>query len=224
MQPNDYRPTDLDDIIGVPTDKIASMVDGKDTPNMLFYGPPGTGKTTTARAVCRELNGSTDELWEINASDDRGIDMIRDKINRVARLDVGTQVSLSMSIPVVLLDEADSMTGDAYQALRSPMEDTAAVFILTANDRTPIHSAIESRCGIVLEFRLTTSDIHDRLTAICDESDIDVSDDRLIDMAKEANGDMRRALSDLQQHVNFRSPTTDAASRLRETLQAEGKQ
>lgn len=223
MYATDFRPDSLDEIVGIDADMIESMLNGPETPNFLFHGEPGTGKTTTARAIANELTGGAGNMWEINASNDRGIETIRTKINRVARKDTGTQMTLSMGVPVILLDEADSMTPEAYQAIRSPMEDTAAVFILTANDLEPIHSAVRSRC-MVMEFELTAEDILQRMHDIIEDSDMDVPDRKLSDIAGESNGDMRLALNKLEQYVRFEQPSSGGAvsSRIAETLEQEG--
>jgi len=200
-----HRPTTLNEIVGQPTDEIAQLIDGKNTPNLLLYGPPGTGKTTTARAIAHEMHGSLNNLHEINASDDRGIGTIRDQITKVAHLDTGTQVTLSMNIPIVLLDECDSMTTDAQQALRSPMEDSAAVFVLTANDVDQLHDALRSRChagGYHFDYPSVSSIVR-RLQVVAEREGMDISEDRLIDHAQKASGDIRTALDLLEQDKRF---------------------
>lgn len=203
-----HRPETLQDIVGQPVDEIHSVLQDGDTPNFLFYGPPGTGKTTTARAIARELHGTTDNLYEINASDARGIEMIRDQITEIARLDTGVQLTLDMHTPIVLLDECDSMTTDAQHALRSPMEDTQATFILTANDVDALHDALVSRCfagGHHFDY-LSTSAVLDRLETVVESEGIDVNEDRLIGFANRSNGDMRTALDLLERHQRFAAP------------------
>ena len=216
-----HRPQSLSGVVDQPTDRIESLVDGRETPNMLFYGPPGTGKTTAARALAYEIHGNPNNLHEINASDDRGINTIRDKINRLAHVTVGAQATLEMVSPIVLLDEADSMTDDAYQALRSPMEDTPAIFILTANDVDGIHPAIKSRCHMFEFDYPSTSAIRARLSDIADaEGYTDISEERLRDIADKSNGDLRTALNLLEQEIQFNAKrTSERAERVKEFIE-----
>lgn len=210
-----HRPTDLDSIVGQPTDRIKTLISGSSTPNLLFYGPPGTGKTTTARAIAHEMHGNTRNLYEINASDERGIDTIRDRINELTRLDTGTQMTLEMNVPIVFLDEIDGMTTTAQEALRTPMEDTPAVFLLSCNDVEAVNDAVRSRChagGFEFDY-LSTSAVRDRLETVADAEGVEIDDRRILDCAEKANGDMRTALDLLEQEVRF---TTKASEQVDE--------
>lgn len=203
---NKHRPQTLDQIKGQPTDELRELVDESDNPpNLLLYGPPGTGKTTTARALVRELHGGLDSLHEINASDDRGIDAVRQTVSTFADLDTGSQMTLSLNLPVILLDEADSMTLDAQQALRSPMEDAPAMFILTGNDVSGIHDAIKSRCYAGgLEFaHPDTPAIAERLTEIADAENMALDGASARKLARRSGGDMRQAIDLLEQEYRF---------------------
>mgnify|MGYP000167322486 CR=1 FL=1 len=189
-----HRPETLDGVVGQPTDEIATLLNGRWTPNFLFYGPPATGKTTTARAIANEMYGSLESFYEINASDERGVDTIRDRIGKWARQDVGTQATLEMKIPIILLDEMDGLTTEAQQALRSPMEDSKALFILTANAPDNIHPALKSRCETYEFGPVPAESIQSRLEEVARIEGIDMDPQKIQDIAVESNGDMRTAL------------------------------
>ena len=199
-----HRPERFDGIVGQPTDEIAALLDGQWTPNFLFHGPPATGKTTTARAIAREMFGSLESMYEINASDERGVDTIRNKISKWARQDTGTQMTLSMNVPLILLDEMDGLTVDAQQALRSPMEDSKAVFVLTANSTDSIHDAIMSRCEVHHFSPPGARAIQTRLEEIARIEGVEVDPQTIQDIAVECNGDVRNAIRALERKVKIR--------------------
>jgi len=193
-----YRPETFDEIVGQPGDEIAAMLNGQYTPNYLFYGPPATGKTTTARAIAREMYGNLQSFYEINASDERGVDTIRDRIGKWARQDVGTQATLTMEVPIILLDEMDGLTTEAQHALRSPMEDSSAVFILTANAIDNVHAALKSRCETYEFGPVPAAKIQERLEEVARMEAIEMDPQKIQDIAVESNGDMRTALRRLE--------------------------
>ncbi|KAJ1829872.1 Subunit of heteropentameric Replication factor C (RF-C), partial [Coemansia sp. RSA 2703] len=117
-----YRPTSLDELVSQSdiVDTLQRFIDDGKLPHLLFYGPPGTGKTTTILAIARKLYGKNmgSMVLELNASDDRGIDVIRDQIKTFA----STRTVFSSGLKLVILDEADAMTTPAQAALRRVIE------------------------------------------------------------------------------------------------------
>ncbi|MFP3174458.1 MAG: AAA family ATPase, partial [Vulcanisaeta sp.] len=145
-----YRPSRIDDIIDqdhVKT-RIKELLALSDLPHLIFFGPPGTGKTTMALAIAHELYGDSwrENVLELNASDERGIAMIREKVKEFAK----TLPTVKAPFKLVILDEADNMTPDAQQALRRIMEmyTTSVRFILLANYLSGIIEPIQSRCSL----------------------------------------------------------------------------
>lgn len=196
MTHDTYRPRSWDDVTGQPTDEIRAMIDGKFTPNFLFHGPPGTGKTTVAYLIAKEIQGSRDELMVRNASDERGIDTIRDEI-----IPVVDQTTLSGAPRVIFLDEMESMTGEAQRALRQPMDESPAVFILACNNVEAVHDALISRCDTYKFGSLPGQAIRDRIDQIVDAEGVDLSDEALKDISARADGDMRTAIQRYNQYA-----------------------
>lgn len=144
-----YRPKRLDEVVGQDevVSRLRELVKKGYLPHMLFYGPPGCGKTSTAYALANEVGLP---VVELNASDERGIQTIREKVKSIAML---------RGRRIILLDEADNMTEDAQQALRRIMERGNATFILTANDDWKIIDPIKSRCVIFRFSKLSKPDM-----------------------------------------------------------------
>ncbi|MCU4751754.1 replication factor C small subunit [Halobacteria archaeon AArc-curdl1] len=207
-----YRPQTLAEIKGheniVP--RLVSYVEQNDLPNLMFSGPAGTGKTTAAQAVARELYDDDwrDNFLELNASDERGIDVVRDRIKNFARSSFG-----GYNYRIIFLDEADALTSDAQSALRRTMEQFShnTRFILSCNYSSQIIDPIQSRCAVFRFTELSEAAIEAQVREIAETEDIEVTDDGVDALVYAAAGDMRKAINGLQ-----------AAAVMGETVDEEG--
>jgi replication factor C small subunit len=194
-----YRPRRLDEIVGQEgiTERLESYVDRNDLPHMLFSGQAGIGKTTAAQAVARELYGENwrEHFLELNASDERGIDVVRDRIKSFARTEFG-----GADYRVIFLDEADALTSDAQSALRRTMEQfsTNVRFILSCNYSSQIIDPIQSRCAVFRFAPLGDDAVAEQLRRIAAEEDIELTEDGIDALVYAADGDMRRGINGLQ--------------------------
>lgn len=180
-------------------------------PHLLFYGPPGTGKTTSALAIVRQLFGPElckARVLELNASDERGIAVVRDKIKNFAATTVGQAVPgyPCPSFKVIILDEADSMTGDAQNALRRTMETYSKVtrFIFICNYVSRIIEPLASRCAKFRFKPLQGEVITDRIMHICQNEGVEIAPGTISTLAGVSGGDMRKAITTLQSAVRLR--------------------
>ncbi|MBE8539078.1 replication factor C small subunit [Geoglobus acetivorans] len=194
-----YRPKTLDEVVG--QDEVIQRLKGyvhkKNIPHLLFAGPPGTGKTATSIALARDLFGDVwqDNFIEMNASDERGIDVVRHKIKEFART-----APISAPFKIIFLDEADALTADAQAALRRTMEmySKTCRFILSCNYISRIIEPIQSRCA-VFKFRpVPTEAMRKRLLEICEEERIDIDDEAIEALIYISGGDFRKAINALQ--------------------------
>uniref|UniRef100_A0A0E0H4K2 AAA+ ATPase domain-containing protein n=1 Tax=Oryza nivara TaxID=4536 RepID=A0A0E0H4K2_ORYNI len=200
-----YRPTRVADVVGN-SDAVARLQviarDGN-MPNLILSGPPGTGKTTSILSLAHELLGPSyrEAVLELNASDDRGLDVVRNKIKMFAQKKVTLQPGRHK---IVILDEADSMTSGAQQALRRTMEiySNTTRFALACNTSSKIIEPIQSRCAIVRFSRLSDQEILGRLMIVVAAEKVPYVPEGLEAIIFTADGDMRQALNNLQATVS----------------------
>jgi replication factor C small subunit len=195
-----YRPKTLKDIAGQKhiVERLQAYAKTKHVPHMIFAGPAGTGKTTSALALSRELYGETwkTNFHELNASDERGIGIIRGKIKDFAR----TAPIGSYPFKIIFLDEADSLTIDAQAALRRTIERYTHIcrFILSANYSSKIIDPIQSRCTVFRFGPLNEDDIKRYMRKIAKLENLEITADGLETIIFVAQGDLRKAINVLQ--------------------------
>jgi replication factor C subunit 2/4 len=201
-----YRPILLDDIVGNEETINRLKIFGEDgnLPNLIICGPPGTGKTTSILCLARQLLGPSvykEAVLELNASNDRGIDVVRNKIKMFAQKKVTLEKGRHK---IIILDEADSMTDGAQQALRRIMEiySSTTRFCLACNNSEKIIEPIQSRCAILRYSKLSDKQILKRLLEVSDAEQLSYSDDGLEAVIFTAQGDMRQAINNLQSTHN----------------------
>ncbi|KAJ8599030.1 hypothetical protein CTAYLR_007666 [Chrysophaeum taylorii] len=208
-----YRPKNVKDVAaqGEVVRSLLGAIEQGALPHLLFYGPPGTGKTSTILAVTRMLYHPDvwrDRVLEMNASDERGIKVVRDKVKAFAQRSVGTATHAGYPSPpfkIIILDEADTMTKDAQGALRRTMETYSSVtrFCLVCNYVSRIIEPLASRCAKFRFSPLDTTAMRERLDFIAREENVSYSDDVFHTILEYSDGDMRRAVTLLQSCVNF---------------------
>jgi replication factor C small subunit len=178
--------------------RLNSYVRTKNLPHLLFSGPPGVGKTAAAISIVKEIFG---EIWrnnfiELNASDERGIDIIRHKVKDFARMAPLGEAEFK----VIFLDEADALTNDAQSALRRTMERYSATtrFILSCNYSSKIIEPIQSRCAVYRFKPLSPEAVAKRISYIAKQEGLEIAPGGMKAIEYVAGGDMRRAINALQ--------------------------
>ncbi|KAJ8959067.1 hypothetical protein NQ318_022323 [Aromia moschata] len=196
-----YRPSTLDDLVShediIRT--ISKFIKEDQVPHLLFYGPPGTGKTSTILACARQLYTPaqfSSMVLELNASDDRGIGIVRGQILTFA----STRTIFKSGFKLIILDEADAMTMDAQNALRRIIEKyTENIrFCIICNYLSKIIPALQSRCTRFRFGPLSPEQILPRLNYVVDEEKVQITEDGRKALLTLANGDMRKVLNVLQ--------------------------
>lgn len=197
-----YRPIYLDDVVGneETIERLKVIARDGNMPHMIISGTPGIGKTTSVHCLARALlgeKGGKEAVLELNASDERGIDVVRGRIKAFAQKTVNLPPGRHK---IIILDEADSMTPGAQQALRRTMEIYANTtrFAFACNQSNKIIEPIQSRCAILRFGRLTDEQLLKRLLQIIKAEGVEYSDDGLSALLFAADGDMRQAINNLQ--------------------------
>ena len=195
-----YRPKSFKDIKGqekiIP--RIKAFIETNSMPNLLFTGPAGVGKTTLSLIIANELfqEDRNHNFLELNASDERGIDVIRNKVKDFAR----TRSIKDIPFKVIYLDECDSLTKEAQQALRRTMENysNSCRFILSCNYSSKIIDPIQSRCSVFRFKPLSLENMKEIVKNISEKEELNVNDDAIEALYEISNGDVRKLENTLQ--------------------------
>jgi replication factor C small subunit len=196
-----YRPQTLDDMTDQAeiVSRLKTFVQEKNLPHLLFVGPAGVGKTTSILALARDLYGQgyRNFTLELNASDERGIDVIREKVKNFART---AAIASPVSFKILIMDEADSLTSAAQHALRRTMEiyTRTCRFCLIGNYSENIIDPIQSRCSIFRFSPLDEKDMKKYIMNIAENEHVDIIEEGLDALYQASGGDLRKATNLLQ--------------------------
>ena len=201
-----YRPTKLDDVVNQKeiVESLKNLTkEPAEMPHLLFTGPAGVGKTTTALCLSRQLLG---EDWrrdtlELNASDERGIKMVRERVKEFASvLKIRTSDKDERKFRIIILDEADEMTSEAQTALRRIIEDSSETtrFIIICNYLSQIIEPIQSRCAIFRFKRIEKEIIENHLKLLCKKEGVKCDDKAISQIFDSTSGDLRHSINILQ--------------------------
>lgn len=207
-----YRPKTIDDIVGNHNiiERFQTIAQEGNMPNIILSGPPGTGKTSSILCLTRQLLGDKmkDAVIELNASDDSGIKVVRNKI----KMFVKKQVTLPPGRhKIVILDEADNMTSQAQQALRRLIDNYSSTtrFAFSCNTSSKIINAIQSRCIILRFNKLKEDQMKKRLNYIIQQEGIKYTDEGIQKLISISSGDMREIINNLQTISTYGPLTVD---------------
>jgi replication factor C small subunit len=197
-----YRPRKIDDVVNQEEvkERLKPLLEKKgELPHLLFAGPPGSGKTSTALVIARELLGELvgDYSLQLNASDERGIDAVRERVKTFASYSDRRE---GVPFRLVILDEADEMTRDAQTALRRIMEETSRYtrFILICNYSSNLIEPIQSRCAIFRFKKIGRDEVTARLKKIAKNEDVKATEKVLEAISEAVDGDLRQGINLLQ--------------------------
>jgi len=209
-----YRPKKISEVVNQKDIKgslQALLKNQQEMPHLLFSGSAGVGKTTMAICISQEILGDRwkDYTLELNASDERGIGMVRERVKKFSRF-----AGLDTEIPfkIIILDEADEMTSDAQTALRRIIEDTAKFcrFILIANNISKIINPIQSRCAVFKFSQIDEKEITAQLKVVLKKENGKADEKGLKEIAEYAEGDLRHAINLLQTAASMGDITQDS--------------
>jgi len=210
-----YRPNNFLEIVGQDDiiKRVEALTNSRNIPHLLFAGPAGTGKSTLALVTVKQLYGQSwkDNYLELNASDERGIQIVREKVKNFAR----TKALGNAPFKVIFLDEADALTPEAQQALRRTMENYSSTcrFILSCNYSSKIIDPIQSRCAIFRFKLLEKKDIEKVIHKIEEGENLTISPESIEVLYEGSEGDCRKCINLLQSTASI-SPriTTELVS------------
>lgn len=203
-----YRPDNLNEISAQTNvvNSLKSAIETKNIPHLIFFGPSGCGKTSTILALAKELFGQedfSDRIIELNASDERGINIIRGKIKTYAKQAV-RNIKDAPPWKIIILDEADTMTSDSQFALRRIMEQYSKItrFCIICNYHNKIIDPIISRCSLFRFKPIESDEIIKKLKSICEKENFNCPNKLLDKIVNICRGDLRKAINLLQKCYN----------------------
>lgn len=191
-----YRPNKLENIVGN-NDIIEQFkkYDKNNLPHMILSGPPGVGKTTSIICLSKKIlkDDFKNCFLELNASNERGIDIVRSKIKTFCQ-------KVSNNVKIIFLDESENLTTQAQQALRRMIElySKNTRFIFACNSLNPINNAIKSRCKIIKYNKINNENVIFKITEICKKENIEYTVDGINLLVTLLNGDLRNIINNLQ--------------------------